>query len=164
MCPPVFTLYQHHVPAGVALEAAELALEISLAVDLLAHHHLRPASGEAFVVFCARQRTIQARRRHLEGVLPGYHVVHVENRAQIAADLRAFLDGHAVFGRAARSRPVEPDSQHHAGRLAPELDVEDVEPVRRGDACRDGVYPAHNVCHKRALNEKERAYRPLWSY
>ena len=43
--------------------------------------------------------------------------------------LRAILDADAVLGRRRRSRPVDLDAQHHAGRLAPELHVEDFQPV-----------------------------------
>src|SRR4051812_14664733 len=54
---PVFA-FDDDVPV---VHAAQLPLEVALAVDLLAHHQLRAPSREPLVVFGARQRAIEAR-------------------------------------------------------------------------------------------------------
>src|SRR5260221_9328 len=54
VCLPVLAVDQH----VAALDAAEPPPEESLAVDRLAHHDLRDASGEAAVVVRAAQRAI----------------------------------------------------------------------------------------------------------
>src|SRR5206468_321555 len=56
---------------------------------------------------------------------------------QIAADVGAVGDADAVFFRRTRSGAVDLDPQDHARRLAPELDVEHLEPVAGGHALGD---------------------------
>ena len=47
-------------------------------------------------------------------------------------------DADAVFRGRRRARPVDLDPQHHAGRFAPELHVENLQPVAAGHALGDG--------------------------
>ena len=110
------------------------AREVRLAADRLGRHDLREPPGEPPVVRFAPQRPIQPGRRHLERVRLRQAVeqvlVDVEQRAQVATDVLAVFDADRVFGlaRLAGRRPVEHDPQHPAGRLAAELQIENVEP------------------------------------
>src|SRR5436190_1622992 len=63
--------------------------------------------------------------------------LHLENRAHLAADVRAVLDAHALLGRRRRPGPVDLHPEHHARRFAPELDVEDLEAAIGGNAAGD---------------------------
>src|SRR5437773_7180992 len=118
------------------VDAAELPLEERLPVHRLAHDDFRAPAGKAPVVVGASQRPIQSRRRNLERVRGRHHVVDVEQRAQVAADVRAILDAHAVFGRRRRTGPIDLDPEHHPAGFAPKLHLEQLEPVARGDASR----------------------------
>ena len=55
----------------------------------------------------------------------------VEQRAQVVADALAVLDADRLLERLGHAavRPVDDDAQHRADRLAPQLDVENLEPV-----------------------------------
>src|SRR5439155_18348486 len=130
---PVLAVDQH----VAALDATEPPPEESLAVDPLAHHDLRDAPGEAAVVVRAAQRAIQPRRRNLERIGGRHDVLDVENRAHLAADVRAVLDAHALLRRRRRPGPVDLHPEHHARRFAPELDVEDLEAAIGGNAAGD---------------------------
>ena len=46
---------------------------------------------------------------------------------------------------ARRPRPVDLHAQHHAGRFAPELHVEDLESVAGRDVCGEGANPIDDV-------------------
>src|SRR5437773_8688566 len=107
-----------------AVEPAELAPEVPLAVDLLAHHDLRLASGEAAKIVGPPQRSIESRRRHFQGVRRGDDILDVEDRAELAADVCAILYADAVFRRRARPRAIDLNAQHHAGGFTAELHVE----------------------------------------
>src|SRR3954470_13149995 len=120
-----------------AVDAAEPAAKKSLAVDPLAHHDLREPAGEPPIVVGAAQRPIQPRRRDFERVSGRDDVLDVENRTQVAADVRAILDADAVLCRGGRAGAVDLDPQHHARRFAPELDVENLQPAVGGDPASD---------------------------
>src|SRR5581483_11597242 len=109
-----------------------------LTVDRLPHHDLRATSREARVIVESPQRAVQTRRRNFEGVAGRYHILDVENRAQIATDMRAVLDADALFGRRRRPRSIDLDPQDHPRAFAPVLHIEDLEAITgrnaRGDA------------------------------
>ena len=88
--------------------------------------------------------------------------VDIKNRAQVAADGGAVLDADTLLGRGAQRfmtfmtfipGPVDLNPQHHAAALAAEPDIEDLEPIRRGDPDSRGADPFDDVVH-RPLNEK----------
>jgi len=87
-------------------------------------------AAEAPVISCVAEWAIEPRRRDFQRVRRRHHVLDIQHRTQIATDPGAIVDADTVFGRRCRPRPIEPDPQHHSARLAPELDVEDVEAVR----------------------------------
>ena len=94
--------------------------------------------GEPPIIRLVPERPIQPRRGHFKGVVlrqrPGgfeFLVFDVEEGAQVVADALTLFDpdrfverlGHAAIG------PVDDHPQHRADRLAPQLDVEDLQPV-----------------------------------
>ena len=62
-------------------------------------------------------------------------LLDVEDGAQILADALALLDAHCVLRPfdAPRVPAVDDDPQNGSDRLAPQLDVEDLQPVAGGD-------------------------------
>src|SRR5262245_57708112 len=156
MCPSILGV-DEHVPL---LYAAERSLEEGLAIHRLAHDQLGAASRETAIVVGPDERPIEARRRHFQGVRARHHVLHVEDRAHVAADVGAVVDADAVLGRCAWTRPVNLHPQHHAACLATELDIENLQTERPGHAAGDGTHLADNVrCrHLFALKQKKWAY------
>src|SRR5262245_57434338 len=120
-----------------AVEAAELSLEVPLAVDPLAHHDLRLAAGEPAEVVGPPERPVETRRRDLQRVRRGHDVLDVEDRAELAADVRAIVHADAVCRRGRRPRAIDLHAQHHAGRFTAELHVEDLEAAVGGHATGD---------------------------
>src|SRR5829696_1948600 len=126
---------------GAVLDAGDPAGKRALPADRLPRHHLGEPSGEAAIIRLVAQRPVEARRRYFqrvglaEIVLPEL-VFHVEQRAQILADALALRDTDAFVRGLDPSgvRPIDHDAKHHADRLAPELHVEDLEPVALRDA------------------------------
>jgi hypothetical protein len=121
-------------------------------------HQLRQPAREAPVVRFVPQRPIEPRRRHFQRVglterrLFQVLFLDVEQRAQVVADPLAFFDADGVLRRLGHAaiRPIDDDPQHRADRLAPQLDVENLEAV-----------PARHALGRLAHPRQFRALHPL---
>ena len=143
-----------------AVDTAERAPEEALAAHFFAHHDLRAASSEPPIIVRTAERTIEPWRRNLQRIGRRHHVLHVENRAQIAADASAILHADALFRRRSGAGPVNSNPQHHPGRLAAELHLEDFQAVPGSHTGRRVPHPTDHVssCHRSALKQKKWAH------
>src|SRR4029079_5246972 len=130
---------------GVAVDAGQNTLEEALPVHLLAHDQLRPAAGEPCVIAGGPHWRSEAGRRNLERVRHRHHVLHVEDGAQFTTHAGAVVHAYALFRRRCRTGSVDLHPQHHAVRLPPEPDVENVEPVARSHPLGHGPDPSGEV-------------------
>ena len=81
-------------------------------------------------------------------------VLDVQQGAEILADALALLDADAVFRlfNLTRVRTIDHDAQHQPNRLAPELEIEQLQPVAARHAFRglpqaaDGVWCWRSDC------------------
>ncbi|HEX2458065.1 MAG TPA: hypothetical protein VHI99_30500 [Vicinamibacterales bacterium] len=128
--------------------AGDSSGERRLAVERLARHELGQSAHKPPVVRLVPERSVEPGRRNFERVvlperrLTQFLFFDVEDRAQILADTLAILNAHRVFRRFRHAAIglIDDHPQDRPDRLAPELDVEDFEPVSSRHALGDGAY------------------------
>src|SRR5262245_33399003 len=134
---------------GAVDHAGDPSRECGLLFHRLRRDDLRQPPCEAPVVPLVAKRPVEARRGHLrrvllaECLLPEL-VLDVEDRAQVLADALTVLDPDTVLEGfdAPRGGSIDDDAEHHTDGLAPELHVEDVEPMAPRHPHRGVAQPA----------------------
>ena len=80
----------------IALYAKDLTAKVALAVDGLARFHLRRMARETLVILPFVEPALQTRRGDFQRIRRMDEVFHIQNGADVQADLRAILVGYAV--------------------------------------------------------------------
>src|SRR5580700_2885665 len=116
--------------------------EMAVAVHRLPRHQLHFAAGEALVVSRTHQLAIQPRRGNFQHVGGSRnHVLYVENRAKLTAELRTVLVRHS-------GRLVKIDPEHPGLAPAVQLDFNHFQAARPCHALGYGAHPFFIKCHE----------------
>ena len=143
---PALDLRNGHLVTLASLFQDQIALfdgqdasgERRLASDRSGRDHFGQTARKTPIIRLVPERPIQPRRGHFKGVVlcqrPGgfeFLVFDVEEGAQVVADALTLFDSDGVVERLGHATigPVDDYPQHSADRLAPQLDVEDLQPV-----------------------------------
>ena len=142
-----------------------------LTIDGLRHDDSCEPSRKPPVIVRRAQRSIDSRRRNLEGVAMVDRVFDVQHCAHVPADMLQIPDcGRGIRATASLGfveprrvdveRHVNKDSQHPADRLAPELNIENLQIVGAGHPLGNGANSL-NELRKTTLKNKKWATGPL---
>ena len=121
----------------VAVDAQDPALQLAASVLRQLQADLGAFAEEAGELADREQRPVDAGRRHLQGVMAGDRIGHVQLRRHFTAHRFAVLDPDRAF---VRLRRVDVQAQHRATGRRQVFDAKQLQPQRldgRGQQCRD---------------------------